>query len=242
VAIATAFAEQSDLALGDVMAIDHIDGETDELQVAAIYGEGDLMGTVILHADDWAPHATRPGDEAVLMGLAEGVSIADGRAAVDEVLEAYGAPAVQDRDEYVASIAGEIDEVLTFIYGMLALAVLIALLGIANTLALSIHERTRELGLLRAVGLDRGGLRATVRWESVITAVMGTVVGLAVGTFLGWSVIRAMAVDAPFMAFEAPTGTLVTLVVLAVTAGVVAALRPAHRAAKLDVLAAIGDR
>lgn len=242
VAVSASFAEERGLALGDDLPVEHIDGETDRLAVGAIYAEGELLGPVILHIDDWAPHATSPGDEAVLMALADGVSIAEGRAAVAPVIEELAAPPVQDRDQYVASIAGEIDEVLTFTYGMLGLAVLIALLGIANTLALSIHERTRELGLLRAVGLDRRGLRATVRWESVITAVMGTVVGLVVGTFLGWSVIRALAVDAPFMAFEAPTGTLVALVALAVTAGVVAALRPAHRAAKLDVLAAIGDR
>jgi putative ABC transport system permease protein len=242
VAVATSFAEDRSLAIGDEVAIDHVDGQTDRLDVGAIYAEGDLLGTVILHADDWAPHATRPGDEAVLMALADGVSIEAGRTAVAPVLDEYAAPPVQDRDEYVASIAGEIDGVLTLTYGMLGLAVLIALLGIANTLALSIHERTRELGLLRAVGLDRRGLRATVRWESVITAVMGTVIGLAVGTFLGWSVIRAMAVDAPFMSFQAPIGTLIALVALAVAAGVAAALRPAHRAAKLDVLAAIGDR
>lgn len=242
VALSSGFAERNDLVVGDPFPLQFVDGEQTELEVAVLYEEGDLLGEIVMTADDWAPHAGQQGDEAVLIGLADGVSIAEGRAATAPVLERFSAPPVQDRDQYVDSIAGEIDEVLIFVYGMLALAVLIALLGIANTLSLSIHERTRELGLLRAVGLDRRGLRSTVRWESVITAVMGTAVGLAVGTFLGWSVIRALAVETPFMAFQAPTGTLVTLVVGAVAAGVVASVRPARRAAKLDVLAAIGGR
>jgi putative ABC transport system permease protein len=112
-------------------------------------------------------------------------------------------------------------------------------MGIANTLALSIHERTRELGLLRAVGQSRRQLRATVRWESVIMAVFGTFGGLAVGTFLGWGLMRAINAQEGFGIFEAPVSSLAVVLVLAAVAGIVAAIRPARRAARLDILDAI---
>src|SRR5690606_18776072 len=121
-------------------------------------------------------------------------------------------------------------------YGLLGLAILIAVLGIANTLSLSLHERTRELGLLRAVGQTRRQLRRTVRWESVIIAVFGTVGGVGLGTFLGWGVMEAMAASEGYGEFVAPVTTLGVIMVAAVLAGVFAAWRPARRAAKLDVL------
>jgi putative ABC transport system permease protein len=112
-------------------------------------------------------------------------------------------------------------------------------MGIANTLSLSIHERTRELGLLRAVGQSRRQLRSSVRWESVIVAVFGTLGGIALGTFLGWGLVRALSVQEGFGTFAAPVNQLAVIVVLAAAAGVVAALRPARRAARLDILDAI---
>jgi putative ABC transport system permease protein len=112
-------------------------------------------------------------------------------------------------------------------------------LGIANTLALSIHERTRELGLLRAVGQSRSQLRSTVRWESVIISIFGTLGGVGLGTFLGWGVMRALKVSEGFVTFALPTASLVVILVLAMLAGVVAAVRPARRAARLDILSAI---
>ena len=128
---------------------------------------------------------------------------------------------------------------LFVIYGLLGVAVLIAVIGVGNTLALSIHERTRELGLLRAVGQSRRQLRSSLRWESVIVAVFGTVGGLALGTFLGWGLMRAMKAQGAFGVFAAPVVPLAVILGLATVAGVVAAVRPARRAARMDVLAAI---
>jgi putative ABC transport system permease protein len=121
---------------------------------------------------------------------------------------------------------------------MLALAILIALMGIANTLSLSIHERTRELGLLRAVGAARSTLRSMVRWESVIIALFGAVGGLGVGLFLGWALVQYRA-DAVTSVFSAPVAQLVIVLIAGGVAGVLAGIRPARRAARLDVLAAI---
>jgi putative ABC transport system permease protein len=121
----------------------------------------------------------------------------------------------------------------------LALAILIAFMGIANTLSLSLHERTRELGLLRAVGLTRSQLRATVRWESVIIALFGVIGGLAAGVLVGWGLTRSFSGDMPLDVFSAPVGRLVLIALVGAGAGVLAAVRPARRAAKLPVLTAL---
>jgi putative ABC transport system permease protein len=144
---------------------------------------------------------------------------------------------VLDRAGYVNESTSRVDVVLGLVYVMLALAVVIALLGIANTLSLSILERTRELGVLRAVGATRARLRSMVRWESVIIALFGTVGGLGVGLFLGWA-LTAVALDAG-SAFTAPVAQLAVVLAAGGGAGVLAAARPARRAGRLDVLAAI---
>jgi putative ABC transport system permease protein len=113
----------------------------------------------------------------------------------------------------------------------------VALLGIVNTLALSVHERTRELGLLRAVGMSRRQVRRMVRAESVITAAIGAVLGIVLGIAFAAIVSRPLAADG--FVFELPVGTLIAVVILAALAGVVAAIPPARRAAKVDVLRAI---
>jgi len=124
------------------------------------------------------------------------------------------------------------------VYALLALAILIALLGIGNTLALSVFERTRELGVMRAVGMTRRQLRATIRWESVIIALQGTVLGLMIGVFFGWALVLAMK-DQGLTVFSLPVLSLVIVVVLAAVAGVVAAILPGRRAARLNILHAI---
>ena len=132
---------------------------------------------------------------------------------------------------------------LNVVYVLLGLAILIALMGIANTLSLSIHERTRELGLLRAVGESRRQLRSMIRWESVIVAVIGTIGGLGLGVFLGWALVEAASdstgefITAP--SFTAPVGRFIIVLLVGAVAGVLAAVRPARRAAKRPVLEAI---
>ena len=121
----------------------------------------------------------------VLVDVADDVNLDVAKAEVAAVTSEFGAPDPMDRKEYSESISSEVDGMLYFVYGMLGVAVFIALMGIANTLSLSIHDRTRELGVLRAIGQDRSQVRSTVRWESVIIAVFGTVGGVGLGTFLG---------------------------------------------------------
>jgi putative ABC transport system permease protein len=234
-AVSSDEAEARGWTVGTPVAVRFVDGSTVDFTVGAVYGVGDVAGDYLLSRQAWAPHAGQDVDTQVLVGLEAGVGLAAGKAAVTAVA---GGADVMDRKEYVASVAQGVDMMLGIVYVLLFLAIVIALMGIANTLSLAIHERTRELGLLRAVGQSRRQLRSMVRWESVIIALFGTAGGLVLGVFLGWALVQA-ASAAGFATFAAPLGQLAMVLVAGAVAGVVAGLGPARRAARLDVLAAI---
>jgi putative ABC transport system permease protein len=239
-ALSADYASDHGLALGDPVPVSYSDGTGEELTVGAILGNDQLLGDLVLPKVAYESHASvRSSDVALLIDLVDGVSPADGEAAVQPVADRFGAPDVQDRQEYVDSVAGQIDQMLTIIYVLLVMAIVIALMGIANTLSLSIHERTRELGLLRAVGQSRRQLRRMVRGEALVVALFGTVGGLGLGTFLGWAMVKTIEAAEGLGAFAVPAGQLGVVVTLGAIVGVVAAVRPARRAAKLDVLQAI---
>jgi putative ABC transport system permease protein len=145
---------------------------------------------------------------------------------------------LQDRAEFRQSQEDQLNQLLFLIYGLLAFAVVIAVLGIMNTLALSVFERTREFGLLRAVGTSKRQLRRAVRWEAVIVSVFGALLGLLVGLPLGIIATKGMK-GIGINSVALPVGTIIAILVLAVLAGMIAAMWPARRAAKLDVLEAI---
>jgi putative ABC transport system permease protein len=163
---------------------------------------------------------------------------ADDLDGVNKAAAAFPTAKVLTVEAFISQQNGSVSTILSLMYALLGLAVLIALLGIANTLALSIHERKRELGLLRAVGMSRSQIRSSVRWESAIIAVFGSTLGLAVGTFLGWAFVHALATHG-FDSLTIPIGSLATVTAIAVVAGVGAALLPARRAARIDILTAI---
>ncbi|MFD9904309.1 ABC transporter permease [Streptomyces sp. NPDC059063] len=240
IAITRKEADKQHLKVGDTTRLAFTDGAKDTFTVRAVYGQSELAGDYVITRAAWAPHRAQDSDTLISVTFKDGVSAADGKAAVTDVAKAYGNPDVQTRDEYAASSASGIDMMLTLVYALLALAVLIALLGIANTLTLAVHERTRELGLLRAVGQTRAQLRAMVRWESVLVAAFGTAGGLALGGFLGWVLVKASdgASDTAF-AFALPPVQLAVVALVGLAAGALAGLRPAGRAARLDVLRAI---
>ena len=210
------------------------------LTVKTIYRNGNKEGLAdyALSISTMSQHYTNQLDQYVFVNLGSGVSPAEGRKAIDGLLKAYPSAELQDRTEFKDAQAAQINQLLGLIYVMLLLAVIIALIGIANTLALSIYERTRELGLLRAVGMSRRQLRSSIRWESVIIALLGTLVGLVIGFFFGWAVIQALK-DQGFTRFAPPAGQLILVVIVGGLAGVLAAVFPARRAAKLDVLKAV---
>ena len=230
-----AVSEATGWAMGASVPVRFVGGSTEVFTVGAVYESADVAGDYLLSREAWAPHAGQDVDSQVLVGLEAGVGMSAGKAAVTAVA---GGADVMDRREYVASMAQGVDMMLGIVYVLLLLAIVIALMGIANTLSLAIHERTRELGLLRAVGQSRRQLRAMVRWESVIIALFGTAGGLVLGVFLGWALVQAASAGG-FATFSAPAGQLAVVLVAGAVAGVLAGLGPARRAARLDVLAAM---
>ncbi len=240
IGVAESVAEDHGWSIGSPVELTFIDGATETVTVGALYGEDDLTGSFVLPRATWQAHSPFDFDFVAAISAAPGTDLEDLRTAVDEVGARHGAPDAQTRDEYADDMAGEISGLLNVVYVLLALSIIIALMGIANTLALSIHERTRELGLLRAIGQTRGQLRSMVRWESVIISVFGTVGGIGLGLFLAWGLLGALvSTDEELGVFSAPITRLVVITLIAAVAGVVAALRPARRAGRLDVLDAI---
>jgi putative ABC transport system permease protein len=174
----------------------------------------------------------------VFLNFREGVGVDDGRREVDKLLdEGFPVAEAQDREEVKEAQAGVINQLLGLIYALLALSVIVSLFGIVNTLALSIHERTRELGMLRAIGTSRRQVRRTVRYESAITALIGGVLGLVLGTVFAIVVSRPLEDDGFTLAV--PVVTLFVLLLVAALAGVVAAIGPARRASRINVLDAL---
>ena len=160
------------------------------------------------------------------------------RSALDAILKPYPVVTLKDQTEFKAEQKGQINQLLLLINALLVLSIVIAVLGIVNTLALSVIERTREIGLLRAVGMVRSQLRRMVRLESVLISVYGAVLGLVLGLAFGAALIRALRTQG-IDQLAVPVATIVGLVVLAGVVGILAAVWPARRAARLDVLEAI---
>jgi putative ABC transport system permease protein len=177
-------------------------------------------------------------DSQVLIKASDAVPYKEARAAVEEVTDKYPNVKVENQAEAKETFAGQINQLLGLVTALLALALIIALLGITNTLALSVYERTRELGLLRAVGMSRRQAKSMIRWEAVIIVIVGGVLGTVIGIFLGWAFVQALENEG-ITTFSLPGGQLVTYVILAVLAGILAAIPPARRAARLNVLKAI---
>lgn len=238
VAVSRSEADDHGWQVGSTARFTFTDGEKRPFTVRAVYDQADLAGDYVLTREAWEPHRMQDSDSMVAVAFKDGVAEADGKAAVEKVAERYGNPEVQTRDEFAESSAAGVDMMLTLVYALLALAVLIALLGIANTLTLAVHERTRELGLLRAVGQTRAQLRAMVRWESVLVAAFGTAGGLTLGAFLGWAMTKATDSSGDGV-FTVPPLQLAIVALVGLTAGALAAWRPSRRAAGLDVLGAI---
>jgi putative ABC transport system permease protein len=209
------------------------------MEIVGVYHDDALFSNgYIITLDDYTANAGNDLDYLVLAKRASGVSDAAARAAVDPIVADYPSVTMQDQSEFKEQVAGQIDQLLGLVFVLLMLAVVIAVIGIINTLALSVFERTRELGLLRAVGMGRRQVRRMIRWESIIIAVLGAVLGLGVGAFFGWAAVSAMK-DLGVDRLDLPVARLMIFVLGAFFAGTVAAIFPARRASRLNVLAAI---
>jgi putative ABC transport system permease protein len=157
--------------------------------------------------------------------------------AEDRLAAQFPTAKLQSNAEFKKSIGDQVNTLLALIYGLLGVSVLISLFGIVNTLLLSVHERTREIGMLRAIGITRRQLRRTIRFESAITAVIGSLLGLVIGVAFGWIVTRGLSSEG--LVFTVPWGTLVACLVVAALVGVLAGAWPAWRASRMRVLDAL---
>lgn len=238
VAVSQSAASNYHWRVGSLVGVTYPDGTSGRLRVSAIYSQTDVAGDYLITQANWAAHARQVADGQIMVKLRAGASLAAARKAVAGLAAPFGQPRVQDRAQYRSSVAQGVNTVLGLIYVMLVLAIVIALMGITNTLSLAIHERTRELGLLRAIGQTRAQTRSTVRWESVLIALFGTVVGVVLGTFLGWAVVKASG-SASLAVFAAPFSQLLVFLAAGAVAGVLAGLRPARRAARLEMMQAL---
>ena len=225
--------------LGTPVSLVLPDGTTNQVTVGAIYTSRNLVGDYVLPLSRWAPHTAQLTASAIFVKLAPAAHQAAVQAAVTRAAAGYGKLTVADRASFVANAGKAVSTVLAIVYALLVLAIVIAVSGITNTLSLSVYERTREIGLLRAVGQTRAQLRSMVRLESVLVAAFGTAGGLALGGFLGWALAEAGARSSGLTQPSFPAAQLILIAVLGGLAGVIAAIRPARRAARLPLLAAI---
>lgn len=233
------FADDEDLAVGDTFTVRSTDNETREFVVRGIYDGSPfypLLGSASISQRAFDDLYERPRNRFTLVNVPGGPT--DGqKARLEGALEGFPDTRVQTRQQWIDKEDREISRFLLLLYVLLALSVVISLFGMVNTLALSVFERTRELGMLRAVGTTRRQVRRMIRHESVITALIGTALGLPLGIFLALLVTRALSQYD--LQFAIPTVSLIVFVVVAAIAGVVAAILPARRAARLRVLEAL---
>lgn len=227
------------LEVGDTVEVQFATGGPQQVQVAGIYGDSTWAGNYLIDLATFEQYyPTVQLDVFAFARVAPGVDLGAAEAAIAAVLERYPQAELDDRAAFRASQEEQLNGMLLAVNGLLGLALLIALLGIANTLALSVLERTREIGLLRAVGMLRRQTRAMVLAEAVMVAVFGAVLGVVVGLLFGVATASALP-DAAVATIAVPVGTLIIIVLVAAAAGTLAGLAPARRAARLDVLTAI---
>ena len=233
-------AEERGWALGSEVTLDFVQTGRQAFEVGLIYTEDALVGPMFISNDAYEANSTEIFDMSVYVLANDSYTTDQFRTAVEAAAAPYPNAEVMDLGELKASISAQVDQMLTLVYALLALAVIIALIGIANTIALSTVERTREIGLLRAVGMTRPQLRASVRWESFLIALLGTTMGLTLGLFFGWSMVEALR-DEGITELAIPLPQIGVVAVLAAGAGVIASLRPAAKAARLPILDAVAS-
>ncbi len=226
--------------VGDDVAAEFPTGGKTQLRVGGIFDDNDLLGNggadYLISLTTYEQNYNTQLDTIVYVLANPDQRVATANALTDN-LKTYPQVKVQSQADYKDSISKQIDQFVGLIFGLLALALLIAVLGIVNTLALSVYERTREIGLLRAIGMTRRQLRRMVRLESVVIAVFGALLGLALGALFGWAVVSTSGGQLNHVVF--PVGQFIGYVIGAGVIGVLAALFPAWRASRRPVLAAI---
>jgi putative ABC transport system permease protein len=233
------FAEDHDISVGDTVTVLTPTNQTVKFTVMGLYEAPPfypLLGAISISKSAFDANYDRPRNQFTFVNVAGEPNDAT-TASLEQAVETFPDAKVQTREAWIDSQDEDFNQFLVMLYVLLALAVIVSIFGMVNTLVLSVYERTRELGMLRAVGMTRRQARRMVRHESVITALIGAALGLPLGIFLAALVTRALSQFD--LRFEIPGGLLIAFVIVAIVVGIVAAVFPARRAAKLNVLRAL---
>ncbi|MGW7018735.1 ABC transporter permease [Streptomyces decoyicus] len=239
IAVSRTAAKEHGWQTGDTFDGTFFDKKKAKLKIVGIYADNPVVGEAIGATSLVDPHLTELKNDELLVKAADGPK----EELEKQIRHALGdSPLlkVQDHADLRKENAGQIETVLYIVYGLLGMAVIIAVVGVVNTLAMSVFERTREIGMLRAIGLARSGIKQMVRLESVVISLFGAVLGIGVGVFLSWAGGNLVSQGLPTYELLLPWGRLGLFLLIALVVGVLAALWPARRAARLNVLEAIG--
>lgn len=236
--VAQSFAEENNLAIGDTVGFEFLDGVADTLAVVGIYeGTEQILNSALISVEQHQTHTALPDSSVIYgMNIADGADETTVRSELVALAEPQGVSVV-DVGGVKKYFNGVVGQLLAIINGLLGISIVVAFIGIVNAVMLSVLQRTREIGLLRAVGMTRRQLRSAVRWETSIITLIGTAAGLAIGVGLGWYLIRVIGDDS--LPFSLSISSLTTMVILGAVLGLLAALLPARRASRLNVLDAI---
>ncbi|GII01209.1 ABC transporter permease [Planobispora takensis] len=225
--------------VGDTIAVKTTEDGTVQLKVVATFlGENALLPEVTVPEQDFDGYFGRLGDGQIIADVKDGVAEENARRAVEAAAQPYPTAKVSSSTEIRGEFDEALDMMLMIITGLLGLAILISLLGIANTLSLSVHERTRESALLRALGLTRPQLRRMLSVEALVLGVIGALVGVALGAVFGWAATTTMTTG---VVFQLPVPQVLAFVALSGLAGVVAAVLPARRAARASIVGSLAS-
>jgi putative ABC transport system permease protein len=239
--ISTDAADDLGVAVGDNFDVEFAASGMQTLTVGAIYENAFLIGDYVIDLSSWETFFDSVDDNVISARVADGVELEAAGAALEPLEQAFPQLQFETQAAWTDRLEAELDSLLVIINVFLGLAIVIALLGIANTMALSVLERTREIGLMRAIGMTRRQTRMMIRLEAAIVSLFGALLGVAVGLLFGWVAVIAIP-DSLINQLAVPGMTLAIYVVIATIAGLFAASFPARRAARLKVLDAIAHQ
>jgi putative ABC transport system permease protein len=223
--------------VGDTITVETQDGKKARIKVIGLFRDPMMLNGIVVGTGGYQALFPSAQQYMVFVKTAAGTDPAQEAARIKTALASVPTAKVQTAQEYKDSLVGQVNQLLNLVYGLLAMSVIISLFGIVNTLVLAVYERTREIGLLRAIGSSRRQVRATVRYESVITSIIGALMGIVVGIAFAWVITTRFAGQG--ITFSIPGGQLVVFLIVGVIVGVIAAILPARRAARIDILQAI---
>jgi putative ABC transport system permease protein len=234
------FAKAHGVGVGDSYEVETPSGGTATLTAVGSYRDPTVLQGTISTRETLRSISPVRDPITLLVSIEEGASVDAVQAGIEGATSAFPSLEIQNRAEYQDAISAQLDQIVYMLYALLAMSVIISLFGIANSLFLSIHERTAELGVLRAIGATRDQVRRVIRYESVITSAIGGLLGTLVG--VGFAAVTIASLSELGLGFSLPVGQLLIFLVVAVLVGVIGSIAPARRASRVDVLAAIAHR